>query len=317
MSIIRDVSDKLKEDEHNFRETICSAKKRIKHLKIPKKTGTGYRKIFIPPWEHKIVQYWAILNFLRPMDSSESATAFRPGSSTRNNAAMHKEGRYFVHMDISEFFPSITAEGFLREIAENHPKIVGEFSDPEVITALFHEERCAIGYPASPYIANIAMKSIDKSINDELSRHKQKFGNFNYTRYADDITVSIENRGFKHEVEKIIKSRIEKNTNLNLYINEAKTKFGTRKGENSIITGLRILSDKRLTLHRKYKDHIRLLLSLYKKGILDPIETESLRGHLNYCSFADPFFYNNLVQKNFDTIERLNSLESEFHDKNP
>ncbi|MGR2740722.1 retron St85 family RNA-directed DNA polymerase [Billgrantia sp. Q4P2] len=308
MEIMKSIAKELGMPEPVFREQIKVAGGKIKHLRIPKKNKKGYRKLVIPPWEYKIVQYWLIYNHLKGFPIHPSSAAFKPGASIRKNALEHVEGKYFVKMDISDFFPSIGAEELIRVIEEYFPEygwLVNELEDPDLLTAIFYHQKCAIGYPASPYISNIIMFGIDQSIDRALQDKQPRFGKYSYTRYADDIAISIEKKGFKREVVRLVQDSIRGSGLKNLKVNNDKTKFGSKKGGSAFITGMRICPDGHVTLHRKYKDNVRLLLSLFNKGKLDVSERSKLAGHLNYCKAADPIFYNKLAIKYFAAIKAL------------
>lgn len=308
MNIIQRISEELKISEEEFRCRINDSIGKIKHIKIKKNNGKGFRKIYIPPWELKIVQYWTILNYLRHIETHPAVTAFLPGSSIRKNVSRHLSGKYFVKMDITDFFPSISADSFKKAISSREdvpPELKSAMDDPEFITAVFYRGSCAIGYPASPYISNIALWEADHTIQKAMHENESRFGNFCYTRYADDITVSIEKKGFKQEVCQIITKALECNETLHLKINKEKTKFASKRGGSAFITGLRICSDGRTTLHRSYKDHVRLLFSLYEKDSLKQEEHGELGGHINYIRSVDPEFYNKLLDKHFKTVKKL------------
>ncbi len=312
MSIITQVSAELDIEEESFREQIRLATGKIKYIKIKKKNGKGFRRIIIPPWEFKIVQYWTILNYLRKIEIHSSATAFYEGASIRTNALRHQRGSYFVKMDISDFFPSIGVDDFKNSLHRYHPNfswLKKELEDSDFLISMFHKGVCAIGYPASPYIANISMTELDGLIENKLKDNVENFGRFSYTRYADDIAISIERKGFKSEVEKLVYESVKESSYKNIKVNGGKTKYGSKRGGSAFITGMRICKDGRITLHRKYKDHVRLLLSLYRKGELKLEDQGKLLGHLNYCKSSDPEFYNKLVVKNFSSIEKLKSSD--------
>ncbi|PAU75328.1 retron St85 family RNA-directed DNA polymerase [Halomonas salipaludis] len=308
MSIISEVSRELDMVEDSFREQIRLARGKIKHIKIKKKNGKGFRRIVIPPWEFKIVQYWTILNYLRNVKIHRSATAFHEGASIRTNALCHRKGNYFVKMDLSDFFPSVGVDDFKNALYKYHPEFIWlekELSDSEFLESMFHKGVCAIGFPASPYIANICMIEIDELIESKLKNNVERFGRFSYTRYADDLTISIERKGFKREVEGVVYEAVREASLKNIKVNKEKTKYGSKSGGSAFVTGMRICKDGHITLHRKYKDHVRLLLSLYSKGKLKPEDKGKLLGHLNYCKSSDPEFYNKLVLKYFQSIEKL------------
>ncbi|SDK03526.1 retron St85 family RNA-directed DNA polymerase [Billgrantia gudaonensis] len=308
MGIIKSIAKELGMPEPVFREQLNTAAGKIKHIRIPKKSQKGYRKLVIPPWEFKIVQYWLIYNHLKGFPIHPSSTAYKPGASIRKNALKHAEGKYFVKMDLSDFFPSIGAEEFRNIIEEYYPKhnwLIKELEDSDFVSSIFYDKKCAIGYPASPYISNIIMFGVDQHIDRALQDKQQTFGNYSYTRYADDITISIENKGHKKEVVRLVHDSIKKSGIKNLKVNQNKTKYGSKKGGSAFITGMRICPDGHITLHRKYKDNVRLLLSLYNRGKLDVAERSKLAGHLNYCKDADPLFYNKLALKYFSSIKKL------------
>lgn len=309
MTIITDIAADIRIAEDDLRNQIDAAKRHIKVYTVRKRSGGGYRKITIPPRVLKLVQYWVVRKVLREIPISESATAFRPGSSIRKNASKHQNGIYFVRLDLTDFFPSILAEDFFRAVANiggSAAELVNQSrADGHLTRCLFFRGRCAIGYPVSPYIANIVMTSIDSQICDRLAEREEDFGATSYTRYADDITISVQSKGFKRDVIKIVEEIINGVDSPRLTLNKAKTKFGSKPGGGAFVTGLRICPDGRLTLHRKYKDHVRLLLSLESKGQLKGSDRLSLIGHLNYCSFADPAFFTRLAMKHVDTIDSL------------
>ncbi|MFT6599682.1 MAG: hypothetical protein ACJATD_000517 [Alloalcanivorax sp.] len=307
MPLIADISRKLNIKESDFRNDLRDASGKIKHLKIDKKGG-GKRKIIVPPWEFKIVQYSLILRFLRDIPIHPASTAFSPGSSIRENASRHLDGFFFVRMDFSEFFSSISSLDFIEILKQEHGDPYGlseEFEDPDLVRSVFYKSHCVIGYPASPYLANITMTKFDRLVEQKLIEYKSDLGDFNYSRYADDITISITNKGKKFLVENIVRQAVLDSGVRNLKINPDKTKYGTRRSGNAFVTGMRICKDGRLTLHRKYKDHVRLLISLYSKGRLGSSDVPKLRGHLNYCFSADPDFYNKLCMKYFIEVEKI------------
>jgi hypothetical protein len=57
----------------------------------------------------------------------------------------------------------------------------------------------------------------------------------------------------------------------------------------------------------EYKDKIRLLISLYKKGVLSNGDISKLRGHLAYVKNVDSVFYTKLQNSNFKSIHELES----------
>jgi len=149
------------------------------------------------------------------------------------------------------------------------------------------------------------MYNFDSQIVSELNSNKLKFGNVVYTRYADDFIFSTEKKDSSNEIYKLVELLIKRLKSPKFIINPEKTRFSSSSGGSAFLTGLRICHDGHVTIHRKYKDHVRLLLSLFKKKILKPEELVSLRGHISYIKHVDPIFYNKLQRKYFEILKEL------------
>lgn len=313
MSIIKDFCHEFGLPDEDFSSYVDDAKARVKKAKIKKKDKTT-REIIVPSWELKIIQYWVILNYLRQLPASSSATAYYKGSSIAKNASAHAEGNYFVKVDIESFFPSLTSEIFTNSLKRDHETdpqndiikcLLDATNQSSFMNAMFYNGKCVIGYPASPYIANYILKAFDDKVLHELEAISKSLGVFAFTRYADDIVVSCEKKGNKLRVLEILHKCLEETFGNALKLKGSKTKWTTKSGGSTIITGVLICSDGRMTLPRKYKDKVRLLFSLYSKGSLKEEEVPSLIGHLNYIKSIDPTFYNKLYVKYYSQIKSL------------
>ena len=238
-----------------------------------------------------------------------SAMAYRDGLSILHNAKFHRNHRFFIKLDLMDFFPSIKFKDLEPIILKWHkiakPDWDFNYDTKELIRNIcfFKEDRLAIGYPSSPIISNIVMYNFDVRVNNLISDNK--FGKSLYTRYADDLVFSTDKKGackkILLEVEKLIKST----KSPNIALNHSKTRFSSSTGGSATITGLRICQDGHITINRKQKDHIRLLFSLYAKGELDEKEYPSLLGHLAYVFYVAPQFYSTLSKKYFKEIHEL------------
>jgi hypothetical protein len=151
------------------------------------------------------------------------------------------------------------------------------------------------------------MFNFDQKLSDSLHEKNVVFGDVTYTRYADDMIFSTNRPGACREILVLVKRMISENRSPRIKIKSSKTHFGSSSGGSAIVTGLKVCHGGHITAHRKYKDHVRLLLSLYQKGVLDQKEIRSLRGHLNYLKSVDSSFYTKLQSKHFLIIGRLNS----------
>lgn len=111
------------------------------------------------------------------------------------NALSHRKRRWVFNVDISDFFPSINfgrVRGFF--IANS------EFSlDPAVATIIAQiscfSNSLPQGSPSSPVIANFICGSLDYRLARLAKRNR-----CNYSRYADDITFSTNERQFPEQL---------------------------------------------------------------------------------------------------------------------
>lgn len=289
-------------------EAVKSARIHVKIFKINKRNG-GSREIFHPSKKLKTIQYWLIHNVFNQMPVHEASMAYRNDISILHNAKKHRMNRFFLKMDLENFFPSIQFNDFLPILRKWHNSVNSKWNlDTE--TEEFFKKVCfykndslAIGYPSSPVISNIVMGEFDSKVSTLIT--DERFGNVIYTRYADDLVFSSDKKGASNELKKKIAELIQNTSSPDISVNYLKTKIGSSTGGSASVTGLKIGSGGHITIHRKQKDHIRLLLSLFRKGILKPEDEASLLGHLNYCSHVAPDFYTKLSKSYFNEIYEL------------
>ena len=195
------------------------------------------------------------------------------------NAASHVGQKFIASFDIKDFFPSVKVSAIIKTLASLGPMKgnleelawPGEtFDDHEIHwtndAAVFvarlatHKGRLPQGAPSSPAIANIVFSKYDRAILNHLG------DSFIYTRYFDDITISISD--FEARKEGIrtaneLKSRAVDVINKKLAgtpfkLNERKTR--STKGElGALVTGLRVSPDS-VDIRRQIKRNTRALL---------------------------------------------------------
>ena len=134
---------------------------------------------------------------------------------------------------------------------------------------------------------------------------KTLYGTVVYTRYADDIIMSTNKTNVCKKLLTIVKKTVKNNASPKIQINLEKTSLASSTGGTAFVTGLRICTAGKITIHKKHKDHIRLLLALLVKDKLDISEYESLRGHLSYIRHVDPAFYTKICNKYLHALEKL------------
>jgi len=138
------------------------------------------------------------------------------------HAIQHIGYEYTISMDLENFFESVNKEH------------VSKYLNEETIEKCFILDAPQQGIPTSPLIANLAFIDCDKEIINTLEKNNI----FSvYTRYADDLVVSFDN---KKDIRKII-SLITKIVNsAGFKINKKKTKIQNIKNGRVVITGVSI-----------------------------------------------------------------------------
>lgn len=209
-----------------------------------------------------------IEHFYRP---KKPAHGFIKGKSIYTNALNHTKKKYVVNIDLEDYFGSVT---FARVYGIFKSKPFN-FSHPAASIAAqicTKEGKLPQGACTSPVLANLASAALDKQLT-QLARRK----NITYTRYADDITFSFNQRQVKEiitldeensfELGETIISVIEKN---GFKINTQKFRV-QKRNESQKVTGL-VVNDK-VNVERKY---LRVTRSMIHKWREDKLKASLL-----------------------------------------
>jgi len=312
IDILEEISRGLSVPSSMLKDALSNARDQVKHIKIPKKDGTQ-RKVYQPSKKLKIIQYWLMHNIFRHLKIHSSSAAFLEGKSIKTNASLHNKGRYFLKLDFKDFFPSIIFHDFKPIIVGWHietksPLDQGSLLEIIRLSCFYKEDALPIGYPTSPMISNAVMYEFDSKVTTALLSSAGILGNVIYTRYADDMIFSTLRKGVCGNIKSIVETTVASLKSPSLTINPTKTRFVSSSGGSAIVTGLRVCHDGHITVHRKYKDKVRLLLALFDRGLLHRDEIPSLKGHLAYIKDVDSRLYTKLQKKYFETISILFSI---------
>jgi RNA-directed DNA polymerase len=156
-----------------------------RRYRIPKQRG-GWRVIHSPNKDLKAVQAWILRNILDKLSTSPHATAYVKGRGLLDNVRPHMSNRYFLSVDIRNFFPSVASlrvrrlfetVGYSKKAANKLGRLCSYFSGlPQ-------------GAVTSPALSNLICLRLDRRLAGLASRR-----NVVFTRYADDVTFSTNNR---------------------------------------------------------------------------------------------------------------------------
>lgn len=146
--------------------------------------------------------------------------AFFPGRNCVTNAREHIKNRYVLTVDLENFFDTLNNKHLEKRV----PK--------QMLSLMIVDNHVPQGFSTSPYLANIAMIDFDKYLfNTMVSLNKGVV----YTRYADDLTFSFNDKALKE----IVLSEIAKICHhFGFKIHPKKTRFQDKHNGRAIITGV-------------------------------------------------------------------------------
>ena len=238
----------------------------------------GHKKRWIeaPDAELKILQRRLLDRLLYELEPTRWAHGFTKGKSIVSNAAEHCGRQWVVSLDIKDFFPSVSRQ----QVAEVLGELLPDESECQLVADLVTRRgRLPQGAPTSPHLANLVVRSMDDRLN-EMARSLD----WNYTRYADDMSFSgdVEPRSILSEGRKIVSA-------AGFKLSERKT---TMRGQHQrqSVTGLVV--NEKLALPREKRRRLRAMLHrLERQGELDSGIVESLatiNGHLAFLAMVSP-----------------------------
>lgn len=153
---------------------------------LPKRRG-GTRAIEAPNDKLKALQRRILQRLLNPLPMHPAATGFVRGRSIVDNARPHVGRGVVINLDLADFFSSITAERVTTAF-----RGLGWSAEAATILSRIctHEGRLPQGAPTSPAISNLVCRRLDERLTKLVKRFDGR-----YTRYADDVTISLPGLG--------------------------------------------------------------------------------------------------------------------------
>jgi len=164
--IVRVLSIETGLPDSAVRKIMTSAPVRYKEYRIPKRSG-GMRQIAQPAREVKLLQRAFVSTFLTSLPIHQSATAYRAGSSIRDNAAPHVGHGPILKLDFRDFFSSIRSQDWVS-YCRDFGCLQSEEDVHLTASLLFQRQsghrllRLAIGAPSSPMLSNILIPSLSE-----------------------------------------------------------------------------------------------------------------------------------------------------------
>ncbi len=150
-----------------------------------RKSDGSLREIRQPRRDLKGIQAWILRNILDRLTASIYATAYIKGKDISDNVSPHRNNRYFMCLDLEDFFPSISIRRVVKTFS-----LIGYSRKASSLLARLCSCRGNLpqGAVTSPSLSNLIAAKLDRRIAGYTSKR-----NITYTRYADDITLSSNN----------------------------------------------------------------------------------------------------------------------------
>jgi len=248
---------------------------------IPKRDGS-FRNIRQPRRDLKGIQAWVLRNILDKLSASQYATAYIKGRGISDNVSPHCNNRYFICLDLEDFFPSISIRRVVRIF-----QLVGYSKAASL--ALARLCTCYGNLPQGA-LSNLITAKLDRRIAGYTSRR-----NIIYTRYADDITLSSNNRVLLCKslpiILKVIKSEHFRPNRDKLRVLGPRTRC--------LITGLvKNNSEAKFGIGKKKKRQMRAVMHRSLFGSIKDCtyaSEASINGWLNYLKPVDKASYDQMV----------------------
>ena len=292
-----------------------------------KKRSGGYRYINVPHPDLMLVQRWIDQYILTQVEGSPFSYAFNKGQSIIDCAKQHLRCNWLIKIDLRHFFESLS-EIQVYHIFLNigYDKLIA-FELSRLCTKVtrhnskkyknrnwisYHKSPIEdyndlrIGYlpqgaPTSPKLSNLIVKRLDYQINDEVKKY-----NLVFTRYADDITLSIRSNDFnRNQGIDIINSIYSLFPEYGLKANHQKAEI-IPPGARKIVLGL-LVDSSRVRLTKSFRNKLECHLyycandpqhHALNRGFKSVLGLKNyLYGLLAYVKQIDSEYGNNLNKK--------------------
>ena len=267
-----------------------------------RKSNGKLREIKQPRKDLKGIQAWILRNILDKLNPTLFATAYIKGKNISSNVLPHCNNKYFMLLDLEEFFPSIS----IRRVAKIF-SLIG-YSE-KIVYTLSMLCTCDYSLPqgavTSPSLSNLIAAKLDRRISGYASKR-----NISYTRYADDITLSSNNPATLCKtlptMLKIIKSE-------HFEPNMSKLRILGPKKRCSITGLIKNNSEPKFGIGRKKKREMRAIMHHFLFGSSKDSKynsKESISGWLSYLKSIDKVsfeqinrYWERLKKKKSDSLQ--------------
>ena len=272
-----------------------------RHFEIPKKSNPNKKRKIDAPDEllSQIQTYYkeSIENILQVLPH-KAAHAYVAKCSTVTAMKVHQKNnsKWFLQIDLKDFFNSITGEWLKEMLLEVYPfKFIEEEYLDDIIRISLLRGTLPQGSHMSPLLTNLAMVPIDHTLTERL--HNYGGHHYIYTRYADDITISCKEKFDQHDIMNIIKE-VFRIWNVPFRINNEKTRYGSSAGRNYHL-GLIINKDNQISVghekNQKFRAQVFNFCTVGEEWELHDVQ--KFLGIISYYKAIEPDYVKRVLDK--------------------
>ncbi len=303
----RSTSDRRPADEQRSHYVYRWVKKRSASLEAgapnSRPVQTQWRLIEAPKQTLKTAQRKILAEILEKIPAHQAAHGFVRGRSIVSNARPHVGQAVVIKLDLQNFYANVTysrvvaifrSMGYCREAAiwlarlttSAVPWSLAVPGDDEALKSLYLRRHLPQGAPTSPTLANLSAFGLDVRLSGLL----KKFGG-NYTRYADDLTLSGSD-DFRYALRCVIPLTEQIVRSERFRLNHRKRKV-IRRGHRQVVTG--VVVNAKPNIPRDEFDRLKAILhncvklgpsSQNRDGVSD--FTAHLRGRIAFVRQLNP-----------------------------
>ncbi|RPJ94079.1 RNA-directed DNA polymerase [Rummeliibacillus sp. TYF005] len=232
---------------------------------------------------------------------------FEKDKSIITNAKIHRNKRFVLNIDLENFFESFHFGRVRGFFIKNHNFLLPIEVATVIAQISCYEGKLPQGAPSSPIITNLICEILDYRVSKMAKKYK-----LNYTRYADDLTFSTNDKNFLRLQTEFLKNISKELIRAGFKINEKKTRLQLRDSRQ-VVTGLVV--NKKINVNRIYYKETRAMAhQLYKQGEFEikgePATLNQLEGRFAFINQLT--WYNNKIDGVKHHFNNLTSRELQY-----
>lgn len=248
-----------------------------------KKRRNEYRTIYVPSREEK-KELKAILAELEKLECAYSpfAHGFVSGRNIITNATQHVGFLVTLSFDLKDFFDSVTHLGFHKNDVWEKLYPISAEAFQKSMELCFPDGAARQGLPTSPCLSNIASFDMDFEIYEKV---KFIVKDFVFTRYADDITISINriNSDIISRIQSVVRETVEK---YGFKENERKRRVQFASMGRREVCGLMV--DDKVYVSRHFRRRLRAAKHRLSQNPDNGKQKQIVRGMLEFSKLKLP-----------------------------